>query len=49
MLLPSEITRALEQVNETEHNKYNIYYSTDALAEGSPSNFASNITLIQAN
>ena len=49
MLLPSEITRALEQVNETEHNKYNIYYSIDALAEGSPSNFASNIKLIQAN
>ena len=41
--------KSVEQVNETEHNKYNIYYSTDALAKGSPSNFASNIKLIQAN
>ena len=49
MLLPPEITRALKQVNETEHNKYNMYYSIDAFAEGSPSNFASNIKRIQDN
>ena len=49
MLLPPEITRALKQVNETEHNKYNMYYSIDAFAEGPPSNFASNIKRIQEN